>query len=248
MQEICIIIPCFNEEKRLDQDALLSFIQRNPDVNFCFVNDGSNDGTLVLLNNIKEVNKENILIVDQPENAGKASAVRSGILGAVKWKSFKYFAYFDADFATPLNEVFTLWEVIEKKQAMFVLGSRIKRLGATVERKFFRHYFGRVFATFASILLDLPVYDTQCGAKIISRNWIESAFSNPFISSWLFDVEILARLRNEYGKDKLLELTVEVPLNRWIEKGGSKIKLAHLIRIPIELLKIHLIYNKKTKQ
>lgn len=244
MQQLCIIIPCFNEEVRLDKQALISFIQGNKTVNVCLVNDGSSDGTLVLLHEIKEINKENILVLDLPVNAGKAEAVRKGMVAASEWKPFQYFAYFDADFATPLTEVANLSETIKIRQAMFVLGSRVKRLGATVERSFVRHYFGRVFATCASILLDLPVYDTQCGAKIISRDWMETAFSRPFISSWLFDVEILARLRNQYSKEQLLKLTVEVPLNTWIEKGGSKIRFSHLLRIPVELLKIHFKYNR----
>ncbi len=244
MQEICIIIPCFNEEIRLDKQALLSFIQENRTVNICLVNDGSRDGTLVLLYKIKEVNKENILVIDLPLNAGKAEAVRKGMAAAAEWKAFQYLAYLDADFATPLSEVASLSEAIKVRHAMFAIGSRVKRLGATVERSVVRHYFGRVFATCASILLDLPVYDTQCGAKIINREWMETAFSKPFISSWLFDVEILARLRNQYGKEQLLRLTVEVPLNTWIEKGGSKIKLSHLLRIPLELLKIHFKYNR----
>lgn len=243
MHEICIVIPCYNEELRLDKRSLFSFMKDNPTMHFCFANDGSSDGTLKLLNEIKSTNPENILVVNKQINSGKADTVREGILAANKWKEFKYFAYFDADFATPLNEAENLLLTIRSRNGKFALGSRIKRLGANVKRKRLRHIFGRIFSTFASIILKLPVYDTQCGAKLISREWIETAFEKPFISAWLFDIEIIARIRNKYGVQTLLHNTVEVPLNIWIEKGKSKITLFHLLKVPFELLRIHFKYN-----
>lgn len=245
IQKICLIIPCYNEENRLDKDYLLKFIKASPEVHLCFVNDGSSDGSSVLLNKIKSESPDNIIVVEQPENYGKAAAVRTGIFASQQWKEFEFLGYFDADFATPLEEHIHMLNELGRNNALFALGSRIKRLGATVERKLVRHYFGRVFATFASIILDLPVYDTQCGAKIIHKSWIEIAFSEPFISPWLFDIEILARLRNKYGHDALIKQSVEVPLNTWIEMGESKIRLSHLLKVPFELLRIHYKYNRK---
>ena len=75
-----------------------------------------------------------------------------------------------------------------------VFGSRIRRLGAAITRDPLRHYFGRVFATLASMVLDLAVYDTQCGAKLFRVNDdLRRAFGHVSLR-WIFDVELLARI------------------------------------------------------
>ena len=125
-----------------------------------------------------------------------------------------------------------------------VLGSRIKRLGASIDRKAKRHYLGRVFATFASLTLRLPVYDTQCGAKLVQAALVPQLFDQPFLSRWIFDVELLARLRNLVGVQKLLDATIEAPLDKWEDIGGSKLRFSYMMRAPLELWKIARRYNR----
>jgi hypothetical protein len=122
------------------------------------------------------------------------------------------------------------------------MGARWQRLGAEINRNTTRHYFGRFFATLASIILDLKVYDTQCGAKVIHHSLIDSITNEKFISKWLFDVEILARIIKQHGKNKTEASIIEYPLSKWTEIGGSKIKLLDLLKVPIELLHIYRKY------
>ncbi len=102
--------------------------------------------------------------------------------------------YWDADLATPLS---TIPEFIEKIQSsrefVAVSGSRILRLGTSIHRSIFRHYFGRVFAMVASNILNILVYDTQCRVKLFCTVHAELIFSEHFISRWFFDVELFAR-------------------------------------------------------
>ena len=111
---------------------------------------------------------------------------------------------FDADLATPLRAVDDFLAVLRDRPAVeFVLGSRVMLLGRDIKRKATRHYLGRVFATAVSHALDLPVYDTQCGAKILRVNAATATlFDTPFRSAWIFDVELIARYLAAAGRGR----------------------------------------------
>src|SRR5688572_12715599 len=152
---VCLVVPCYNEERRLDVTAFERFTRTAGDVSFCFVNDGSADGTNAVLDGLaKNGRPGSVRVVTLPQNAGKAEAVRQGMLRAHEWRPFTYIGYWDADLATPLDAVHAMCRLAGGKQeCLMVLGSRIKRLGASIDRKAKRHYLGRVFATFASLVL-----------------------------------------------------------------------------------------------
>jgi hypothetical protein len=127
-----------------------------------------------------------------------------------------------------------------------VTGLRLMRLGARVRRSIKRHYLGRVFATVASNILRLPVYDTQCGAKLFKATIVPALFEEKFITRWLFDVEILARYLCHFGYKKATEDIYEYPLYQWMDVGQTRLKKSDFFKAPIELLKIKSKYlNKK---
>ena len=102
--------------------------------------------------------------------------------------------YWDADLATPLSKIPEFIGKFQSSRALVaVCASRILRLGASVHRSVFRHYFGRVFAMVASNILNILIYDTQCGAKLFRTEHAELIFYEHFISRWVFDVELFAR-------------------------------------------------------
>jgi glycosyltransferase involved in cell wall biosynthesis len=236
----CIIIPCYNEALRIKVSEYISFINEHDDIDFCFANDGSTDTTIEILNDLSIELPKRVTVLNFDVNRGKAEAVRFAILELYSKKSYDYIGYFDADLSTPLSEIIFFLEIFkEKPDLLMVMGSRVKRMGAIVERKFSRFFSGRIFATIiSSQILKVPVYDTQCGAKVFSTKIEVSIFENPFLTRWIFDVEILLRLKNKYGKS-VFDLIVEFPLNSWIEMGDSKIKFLDFLKVPIDIFRLH---------
>lgn len=151
---------------------------------------------------------------------------------------FAWFGYRDADISTPLSEIEHLFNYYKSGCYKLIVGTRFKHLGANIKRKAYRHYLGRVFATFASIYLKLPVYDTQCGAKILDSSIIEIVFKNKFKRKWLFYVEIFTRILQYYNKEYVLHDTIEVPLDNWMDIGTSKITIKDIFLIPVSFFKI----------
>ncbi len=236
MSDYCLIVPCYNEEKRLDLKAFKDFLTEGS-VDLCFVNDGSKDKTLEVLTNFCDENSK-AQFLDLEKNSGKAEAVRRGVSHCIE-QGYSCVGYWDADLATPLCEVPGFVNKLKEGKSV-VMGSRILRLGGAVERKWYRHYLGRLFATIASTLLKMPVYDTQCGAKFFRSSDCKEAFEHPFNSQWLFDVEVLFRLKRSG-----LPLTkyYEIPLSRWKDEHGSKLKLIDFLIAPFELLQMYWKYK-----
>lgn len=242
MSKTCIIIPCYNEAARLECDVLLKFLETNEDIDFCFVNDGSLDKTVSVLNQMFRKLENRITIIDNRVNQGKAESVRCGMNKMSMTLSYDYVGFIDADLATPLEEVVRLIAALKKeKECIWVMGSRVQRMGVEIERKMLRHYMGRLFATIISVLFKLRTYDTQCGAKFFKTDFAKEIFRKPFFSKWLFDVELLLRtrrLRSDYNM-----IVKEIPLNVWIEKGDSKIRFSHFLKMPVELWRMYFRYK-----
>ncbi|NQY66843.1 MAG: glycosyltransferase family 2 protein [Flavobacteriales bacterium] len=244
MNNICIVVPCYNEANRLPANEFSQYIGSNPNVTFCFVNDGSSDNTIEVLNALKSQYVNNVKVYDIDKNSGKAEAVRRGMLHALSLGDFANIGFFDADLATPLSEInYLLGFKNKENEAAIIMGCRLKRLGANIERKLSRHYIGRVFATGASLITQLPVYDSQCGAKFFRTDIVETLFGKKFITKWVFDVEILIRARNHFGKYEIYNQVIEAPLNSWEDVKGSKLSIGQMFGVPIQMLKIHFHYN-----
>ena len=239
MREVCLIVPCYNEERRLRRETFLEFVRARPQASLCLVDDGSSDGTLKALEALRVEGGTRIIVQTLSKNSGKAEAVRQGVLYAASLERYGFLGYWDADLSTPLSQVDLLLAALEADpKRMLALGSRVKRLGSDIDRRATRHYLGRVFSTMASQLFDLPVYDSQCGAKLFRSQVAGPLFGEPFVTKWLFDVELLVRLRRYLGQSEFLDAAIEVPLTAWKEMGGSKLRLSHMLRVPIDLLRI----------
>jgi len=226
-----VVIPCYNEAARLDTNAFVRFLAAHSDVGLLFVDDGSTDSTAQVLEQLAAKCAGRIDTLLLPRNGGKARAVQRGMVAAIE-KQPELVGYWDADLATPLDAIDEFINVLDAHPDIdIVMGSRVKLLGRRIDRHAHRHYAGRVFATAASLALGLEVYDTQCGAKIFRVNpQIHQVFATPFLSKWVFDVEILARYANVVGTGRAASSIYELPLTTWTDVPGSKVKARHAVR------------------
>ncbi len=241
MIDTCIVIPCYNEEKRMEtlKEEYVSFLENNSETTICFVDDGSKDNTLNVLLDFKNKQPNNIKIIPLKNNQGKAEAVRRGMVYCSENVNSKYISFLDADLSTSLQECLRLKQIlINNIDVCFVFGSRIAKVGSTIEIDYFRFLVGRIIATFISKILQLKVYDTQCGCKVFKGDIVPQLFKESFTSKWLFDVELFFRMYKLYGKKEAVAKMKEVPLDSWIDPGGSKVSFTYFFRLWIDLYKI----------
>jgi glycosyltransferase involved in cell wall biosynthesis len=234
-----LVIPCYNEEKRLRQDEMLRLIEAG--LHLVLVNDGSVDKTLPLLQGLAAKHSQAIEVLNLKENSGKAEAVRQGLLIALT-KDSQFVGYIDADFATPASEVIRLTEIAVESPQSIVMAARVGLLGADIQRKMTRHYLGRVFATIVSVGLNLHVYDTQCGAKMFrSSSKLQFVLDEKFRSKWIFDVELIGRLLS-WTKLEAKDF-LEIPLKRWADIDGSKLTFKAMLRAGFDLICFVILYR-----
>jgi glycosyltransferase involved in cell wall biosynthesis len=239
--DLALVVPCYNEAARLDPGAFLAFLASHPRVALLFVNDGSTDRTAEILDGLGGAAADAIAVLRLP-HGGKAEAVRRGILEAID-RGAPLVGFWDADLATPLAALDDFLALARRRPDLDIfLGSRVNLLGRQVHRPSWRHYASRTFATAVSLALDLPVYDTQCGAKIFrAGEAVAGVFARPFSSPWIFDVELLARYLRvpvAEGEPPRSQRIYEVALRWWHDVPGSKLRWTDWVRALGELLAI----------
>jgi dolichyl-phosphate beta-glucosyltransferase len=241
-----IVVPCYNEAKRLRVDDFHAFLaSQGVHLLLLFVDDGSRDNTLEVLEGIRARHPDRVEILRMPRNGGKAEAVRAGMKHSFD-RGFPVAGFWDADLATPLDAIPDFLALLDARPELdMVFGARVKLRGRKIERKLSRHYLGRVFATAASTVLRLPVYDTQCGAKVFrSTPEVRRAFDEPFLSRWIFDVEVIARYMKAMKSRAAVEGRIyEFPLHEWNDISGSKLSAWDFAIAAGDLVRIHRKYK-----
>ncbi|REK12033.1 MAG: glycosyltransferase [Planctomycetota bacterium] len=246
MSRAIVVVPCYNEAKRLNMRAIQDFGRRTDTAELLFVNDGSRDETLELLEHLNAANPRRFSFLHLVKNSGKAEAVRQGLLLAIR-SGADYVGYWDADLATPLSDIEPFCRVLDNQPHVHaVLGSRMPLLGRHIERQALRRALGRVFARVASLALGLRIFDTQCGAKLFRVTpEMVAVFERPFLTNWIFDVEILARMKRcrcAAGRPALEQVLYEYPLDRWRDVAGSTVKSSDFGKAVFEMARIYWTY------
>jgi len=213
---LSLVIPVYNESRRLEKTfASLSRFLKNapvPSVEIIFVNDGSTDDTLMLLNQF--AHKVPARIISYPDNCGKGYAVRTGMRAATA----DYALFLDADMSTDLL-MFERFAVAMQQGAAIVIGTR-KNAGAEIHKHqpWWREMLGKGYTILARTILGVPVTDFTCGFKCFHRLAREAVFRRAFIDRWSYDAEIL------YLAHRLGFQIFEIPVV-WVNDRHSSVRL-----------------------
>ncbi|WP_299897494.1 response regulator [uncultured Aquimarina sp.] len=247
LQRNCVgvVIPCYNEEKRLLSKEFIDFTNSNLGYHLCFVNDGSTDDTLNVLLELQKGREDNISVYNCEKNGGKGEAVRQGVLHMAKDKQLDYIGYLDADLSTDFKDFDDLVKTIASSDFKIVSGSRMSRMGADITKESGRKIISKTINLIIRNILGMSFNDTQCGAKIMDKEVFNELFKEKFITRWLFDVEIFMRMRKFYGKKKAISYICEQPLKRWIHADGSKLSMKDSVKIVGQLGQIAYHYSLK---
>ena len=228
-----IVVPCYNEEIRLNLDYWHQIINKINHVDWVFVDDGSKDKTLNVLT--EQFRFENVTVLALEENHGKSEAVRNGMLEFVRReKSYSGIGFLDSDSAFSVNDVEHLIDLCAQKFTpdnqgfKAVISSRVKLAGRSISRNTTRHYISRILLTFINWNWRDAPYDTQSGYKIFRNSTeLKLALENPFRTKWFVDVELFARIGAMNGRNQIWE----EPVQSWLEIPGSKIGMRTSIKI-----------------
>lgn len=227
---LSVIIPAFNEEKRLpktleDIDRYLRGQSYKYEI--VVVNDGSKDNTAQIVRERVSAIR-NLRLIDNKENHGKGYVVRQGMLKA----KGNYRLFTDADNSTSIDHVERFLPYFQQGYEVVIGSRRIKGAILDPPQPFYRQLLGRLFGLLTAILIGTwGIKDTQCGFKCFSQKAAETIFPKCKIDRFAFDPEILIIAKKLGYKIK------EVPVV-WKNDLESKVKLGSMIKMGIDLLKI----------
>jgi len=187
--DISIVIPAYNEERRIvpTLEKVIDFVEgrRHKSFEILVVDDGSSDGTAAVVERFAG-RAPGLKLLRNPVNQGKGDTVRKGMLAA-RGRTV-YFT--DADLSTPIEELDRFLAEIQRHD--IVIGSRaIDRANIMIHEPFYREVLGRIFCAFVRFACVPGFVDTQCGAKMFTREAAQRIFPLLKISRFAFDVEIL---------------------------------------------------------
>jgi glycosyltransferase involved in cell wall biosynthesis len=219
--ELSIVIPAFNEEKRLGctltriRDYFAAYPVGPGGIEIIVVDDGSTDGTARLVaERAREI--PSLRLVSNGEHRGKGFSVRHGMLEA----RGRIALFTDADLSSPIEESQKLLRALRVGNDVAIGSRALNRSLIAVHQSRFREIAGIIFNGFVRLFTGLPFEDTQCGFKAFVREPSRIIFEQQRTERFGFDPEILF-LAQRHGLR-----SVEIPV-RWAHDPATKV---HVLR------------------
>ena len=225
-RSISIIIPAYNEERRLPHtlEKVRGYLAANSweFAEIVVVDDGSRDATAEV------ARRAGARVLQNPGNRGKGYTVRHGMLEAKgEWALFT-----DADLSAPIEDLERLWAAAERERAQVAIGSRaLDRSLVGVHQPFFREAMGRLFNIVMRMGTGLPFRDTLCGFKLFEVAAAREIFARQRLDGFGFDVEVL------YIAKSLGCRAIEVAV-RWNDVAGTKVTLLRGMKAYLDPLQV----------
>lgn len=214
MIELSIIIPAYNEAKRLPQTlekVSLFLNKKRLDAEIIIVNDGSTDETEEYVLGLQK-QLANLRLLNLPQNQGKGAAVKAGMLAA----KGEYRLFMDADNSTDLEEINKLLPFIDDYP--IIIGSRyLKKDSVKVKQSWRRQLVSRAGNFIIRRILRLNFSDTQCGFKLFRAEAAQKIFNALTSRRWVFDIEVLLLAKKNHFE------VLELPVN-WYNSQQSKMR------------------------
>ncbi len=210
--ELSIIIPAFNEEKRLPRtlQETVSYAEQNLDkYEIIVINDGSKDKTKEVALKFKD---KGVRLLNNPRNMGKGFSIKYGMVHA----KHDPILFMDSDLATPLSEIKKFYKSLNEGYDIVIASRNLKESVITVKQPKYRQLLGKTFPLLVKTLLNLETKDTQCGFKMFKRDAARKIFPRQNILRFAFDAEILFIA-------KLLDLKVKESPVVWTDMEGSSL-------------------------
>jgi dolichyl-phosphate beta-glucosyltransferase len=218
--ELSIIIPAFNEEKRLPRtlERIRGYLASRPgrleSTEVLIVDDGSRDGTAQVATEWSQ-RLPGWRLVSNGENRGKGYSVRHGMLEA----RGRITLFTDADLSSPIEECEKLFAAIDSGYQVAVGSRALDRTLIEVHQPRYREVAGIIFNLFVRLFIRIPIHDTQCGFKAFVREPCAIVFEQQRIEGFGFDPEILYLARHHGLRE------AEVPV-RWANDPATKVNMA----------------------
>lgn len=239
---LSIIIPAYNEEKRLGESLkqVAAFVAaQDYPIEVIIVNNNSSDATPQIARAFAEEHPY-ARVLDEPRQ-GKGAAVRTGMMAA----QGAYLFACDADFSMPAEEIAKFMPPVLSGYDV-AIASREAPGARRIGEPYHRHLMGRVFNFIVRLLAVPRIQDTQCGFKCFRREAARDIFPRQTITGWGFDVEVLfIALRRGYK-------VVEVPIT-WYYRAQSRIHpLRDSVTMLMEVLRVRWngwrgVYDREAK-
>ncbi|MDB5283435.1 MAG: dPM1 [Bacteroidota bacterium] len=223
--KLSLVVPAFNEEKNLDPlytEIVNALLPLKEEYEIVFVNDGSTDDTLNVLNGLKAGDKR-INVIDLRINSGQSFATMEGFKAA----KGEFIVLLDADRQNDPADIPKMmallnseyegvcgWRKNRKDKQVFVVSSRIANF-------LIRSFFG------------LRVHDSGCSLRVVKAQYLKDI---NYFKNFHRYVPIILHLK----KVNLREMQVN---HRWRSEGESKYSIFKSVKVLKELFYLRFVYK-----